>query len=152
MFVQQSRRLLGGFLRHQLRPASVAATATHSSANTTTDHRPLSQHLQQRRGVATNEAQQLQEAALEENCILVDEHDRSLGYGSKRDCHRVGADGQIKLHRAFSVFLFNSAGDMLLQKRSSHKVSQVLSSACGRMDTTYYNMNCVYTLTTTASD
>lgn len=67
--------------------------------------------------------QQLQEAALEENCILVDENDRSLGHGSKRDCHRVGPDGGIKLHRAFSVFLFNSDGDMLLQKRSSHKVS-----------------------------
>lgn len=78
-----------------------------------------------RRQIATKEAQQLQEAALEENCILVDEHDRSIGYGSKRDCHRVGPDGQIKLHRAFSVFLFNSAGDMLLQKRSSHKVSVV---------------------------
>lgn len=73
--------------------------------------------------VAANKAQLLQEAALEENCILVDENDKSLGLSSKRDCHRVGTDGQIKLHRAFSVFLFNKAGDMLIQKRSSHKVS-----------------------------
>lgn len=73
--------------------------------------------------VAANKAQLLQEAALEENCILVDENDKSLGLSSKRDCHRVGTNGHIKLHRAFSVFLFNKAGDMLIQKRSSHKVS-----------------------------
>lgn len=74
---------------------------------------------------ANSNAQHLQEAALEENCILVDENDRSQGLGSKRDCHRVGADGQLKLHRAFSVFLFNSTGDMLIQKRSEHKVSEI---------------------------
>lgn len=71
----------------------------------------------------SKEAQNLQELALDENCILVDQNDRSLGLSSKRDCHRVNADGEIKLHRAFSVFLFNTKGDMLLQKRSSHKVN-----------------------------
>lgn len=108
--LQKSVRLLAGILQRQgatiISGSSPTAAAVHGNS----------------RGVATNEAQQLQEAALEENCILVDENDRSLGYGSKRDCHRVSADGQIKLHRAFSVFLFNTDGDMLLQKRSSHKV------------------------------
>ena len=66
--------------------------------------------------------QELQELALDENCILVDDTDRALGWSSKRDCHRVGPDGKIKLHRAFSVFLFNSDGHMLLQRRSEHKV------------------------------
>lgn len=56
-----------------------------------------------------------------ENCILVDENDKNVGFASKRDCHKVEHDG-IRLHRAFSVFLFNKNGDMLLQKRSSHKV------------------------------
>lgn len=56
-----------------------------------------------------------------ENCILVDENDRNIGSASKRDCHKVD-DNEIKLHRAFSVFLFNKNGEMLLQKRSSHKV------------------------------
>lgn len=69
------------------------------------------------------EAKTLQETALAENCILVDEFDRAIGQSSKRDCHRVSQDGRIKLHRAFSVFLFNSNGDMLIQKRSSHKVT-----------------------------
>lgn len=69
------------------------------------------------------EAKNLQETALAENCILVDEYDRAIGQSSKRDCHRVDENGRIKLHRAFSVFLFNTNGDMLIQKRSSHKVT-----------------------------
>jgi isopentenyldiphosphate isomerase len=56
-----------------------------------------------------------------ENCILVDENDKNVGFASKRDCHKVHGN-DIKLHRAFSVFLFNKQGDMLLQKRSNHKV------------------------------
>lgn len=65
-----------------------------------------------------------------ENCILVDANDNPIGSASKRDCHKVEGDG-IRLHRAFSVFLFNKDGDMLLQKRSSHKVSAVeISSSC----------------------
>lgn len=58
-----------------------------------------------------------------ENCILVDENDKNVGFASKRDCHKVSDGDQIRLHRAFSVFLFNKNGDMLLQKRSNHKVS-----------------------------
>lgn len=64
---------------------------------------------------------QLQELALKENCILVDENDKIIGSSSKKDCHLVN-NGNIKLHRAFSVFLFNSKGDMLVQRRSIHKV------------------------------
>lgn len=60
-----------------------------------------------------------------ENCILVDENDNNLGSASKRDCHKV-VGNDIKLHRAFSVFLFNKSGDMLLQKRSSHKVGFIV--------------------------
>lgn len=64
----------------------------------------------------------LQEAALEERCILVNEFDKPIGNASKRDCHRITNDGTIPLHRAFSVFLFNQDGDLLLQKRSPWKV------------------------------
>lgn len=64
----------------------------------------------------------LQEAALDERCILVNDQDYPIGEASKRDCHRVGEDGSIPLHRAFSVFLFNRKGDLLLQKRSANKV------------------------------
>lgn len=67
-------------------------------------------------------AQPLQEAALEERCILVDESDKPLGDATKRVCHIVNSDGQVLLHRAFSVFLFNGKGELLLQKRSPNKV------------------------------
>lgn len=65
----------------------------------------------------------LQEASLDEKCFLVDENDKITGQASKKECHFVQSDGKIPLHRAFSVFLFNTRGDLLLQKRSSDKVS-----------------------------
>ncbi|KAG5674850.1 hypothetical protein PVAND_004795 [Polypedilum vanderplanki] len=58
-----------------------------------------------------------------ENCILVDSNDKPIGFSSKRDCHKVDESQHIKLHRAFSVFLFNQNGEMLMQKRSSHKIT-----------------------------
>lgn len=61
-----------------------------------------------------------------ESCILVNENDVCVGQSSKRDCHKLDEQQKIKLHRAFSVFLFNRTGDMLLQKRSNHKVSEEL--------------------------
>lgn len=48
--------------------------------------------------------------------ILVDEHDNAIGTMDKMEAHRKGV-----LHRAFSVLLFNSKGDVLLQKRSKNK-------------------------------
>jgi len=48
--------------------------------------------------------------------ILVDEHDNELGLMEKMEAHRKGT-----LHRAFSVLLYNSKGEVLLQKRSSNK-------------------------------
>ncbi|XP_077284867.1 isopentenyl-diphosphate delta isomerase [Arctopsyche grandis] len=74
-----------------------------------------------------------QEAALdEENCILVDEADNTIGSASKRMCHIVGANGEIPLHRAFSVFLFNTKGEMLMQRRGNKKVTfpNVYANAC----------------------
>jgi isopentenyl-diphosphate delta-isomerase len=52
----------------------------------------------------------------EEQVILVDEHDRRVGIAEKMYAHRSGA-----LHRAFSVFLFNTAGQLLLQQRADNK-------------------------------
>lgn len=65
----------------------------------------------------------LQEAALQERCILVDELDRQVGEATKKHCHFVGKDGHVPLHRAFSVFLFNEQGELLLQKRSANKIT-----------------------------
>ena len=68
------------------------------------------------------EARNLQNEAMNENCLLVDENDNIIGQSSKKDCHLVQSNGSVKLHRAFSVFLFNSKGEMLLQRRSPYKV------------------------------
>jgi isopentenyl-diphosphate delta-isomerase len=48
--------------------------------------------------------------------ILVDETDKPLGTMEKMEAHR-----KALLHRAFSVFIFNEKGDMLLQKRAAGK-------------------------------
>ena len=49
--------------------------------------------------------------------ILVDTDDQETGTLSKVECH----DGDGILHRAFSVFLFNDQGELLLQQRSRDK-------------------------------
>lgn len=53
---------------------------------------------------------------MDEQVILVDEQDQEVGTEEKIKAHREG-----RLHRAFSVFIFNPAGEMLLQKRSRRK-------------------------------
>ncbi|XP_050295409.1 isopentenyl-diphosphate Delta-isomerase 1-like [Anthonomus grandis grandis] len=71
----------------------------------------------------TSDVDPQHEAMLKDQCFLVDENDKIIGQASKRDCHLVSKDGTIPLHRAFSVFLFNKKGDLLLQKRSSEKLT-----------------------------
>jgi len=62
---------------------------------------------------------------MDEVCIVVDENDKVLRDGSKRECHQCaniyGKDNL--LHRAFSVFLFNSKNELLLQQRSHKKIT-----------------------------
>ena len=53
-----------------------------------------------------------------EMLILVDDEDREIGTMSKSACH----EGQGVLHRAFSLFIFNPAGELLVQKRSPQKL------------------------------
>jgi len=53
----------------------------------------------------------------DELLILVDSSDNQTGSLSKAQCH----DGDGVLHRAFSIFLFNSHGELLLQQRASGK-------------------------------
>lgn len=76
---------------------------------------------------ATPKIAEIQEAALEERCILVDEFDRPIGNATKRDCHKIDEKKNVLLHRAFSVFLFNNNGDLLLQKRSPTKVNKIIN-------------------------
>lgn len=49
--------------------------------------------------------------------ILVDSNDKEIGTISKAAAH----DGKGVLHRAFSIFIFNSRGELLLQQRAGEK-------------------------------
>lgn len=59
--------------------------------------------------------------------ILVDEKGREIGVGEKLKIHQEG-----KLHRSFSIFIFNSKDQMLLQKRAKTKYHSpsLWSNAC----------------------
>jgi len=52
-----------------------------------------------------------------EELILVDCLDKEIGYLAKDKCH----EGTGILHRAFSLFIFNDRGQVLLQQRSAEK-------------------------------
>ena len=52
----------------------------------------------------------------EDNVILVDVHDKQIGLMPKLEAHEKGV-----LHRAFSVFIFNNKGELMLQRRALSK-------------------------------
>ena len=53
---------------------------------------------------------------MEEQVILVDENDNQIGLMPKMEAHE-----KALLHRAFSVFIFNKNGDLMIQQRASTK-------------------------------
>ncbi len=53
---------------------------------------------------------------MEEKIILVDRQDNPIGTMPKLLAHQQG-----RLHRAFSVFIFNTKGELLIQQRAAHK-------------------------------
>lgn len=53
---------------------------------------------------------------MSEQIILVDEKDNQIGTGEKMATHRQGL-----LHRAFSIFVFNDQGQVMLQQRAKSK-------------------------------
>lgn len=64
-----------------------------------------------------------------EKVILVDENDRVIGSLEKLQAHQEG-----RLHRAFSIFVFDSMGRLLLQRRSStkyHSANLWSNTCCG---------------------
>src|SRR5688572_5763717 len=52
----------------------------------------------------------------EDKIILVNEHDDMVGIMEKMEAHKQGL-----LHRAFSIFIFSSKAEMLLQQRAMTK-------------------------------
>lgn len=74
---------------------------------------------------------------MEEHVVLVSEKDEVLGTMEKMKAHENGI-----LHRAFSVFLFNDKGEMLLQRRASgkyHSPDQWTNAVCShpRLEESY---------------
>lgn len=53
---------------------------------------------------------------MEEFVVLVDQDDQKLGLMEKQQAHITGL-----LHRAFSVFIFNSKGELMIQQRAASK-------------------------------
>ncbi|UTW64857.1 isopentenyl-diphosphate Delta-isomerase [bacterium SCSIO 12643] len=53
---------------------------------------------------------------MEEQVVLVDQEDNQIGLMGKMEAHEKGL-----LHRAFSIFVFNSKGELLIQQRAHTK-------------------------------
>lgn len=66
--------------------------------------------------------------SFDDKIVLVDEDNRAIGTAAKLAAH----NSQTKLHRAFSVFIFNSRGELLLQRRALSKKTWpgVWSNSC----------------------
>ncbi|CAK1358681.1 Isopentenyl-diphosphate Delta-isomerase [Cercospora beticola] len=60
---------------------------------------------------------------MDEVCIVLDDNDLPIGSGSKKMCHLMDNINKGLLHRAFSVFLFDSQNRLLLQQRASEKIT-----------------------------
>ena len=58
---------------------------------------------------------------MKQECITVDFNDKVIGSKSKLNCHLHSED--LPLHRAFSLFLFNSVGELMMQQRASTKIT-----------------------------
>lgn len=67
---------------------------------------------------------------IDDQIVLVDKHNKVIGTAPKLETHNQNTP----LHRAFSLFLFNSKGELLLQQRSAKKKTWPLiwsNSCCG---------------------
>ena len=53
---------------------------------------------------------------MKENVVLVDRNNKPVGLMEKIEAHKKGL-----LHRAFSIFVFNSKGELLIQQRATSK-------------------------------
>ncbi|XP_072859014.2 isopentenyl-diphosphate Delta-isomerase 1 isoform X2 [Pogona vitticeps] len=73
--------------------------------------------------INTEDLDEQQVQLLAEMCILIDENDNRIGSDTKKNCHLNQNIDKGLLHRAFSVFLFNTENKLLLQQRSDAKIT-----------------------------
>jgi len=101
-------------------PTSTVATPTTPACSSPTAHLYLT-----RPGLELSEMDEKQlEYMKKDLCILVNRLDQPIGSATKVECHENTAIRAGKaLHRAFSVFLFNAEGKLLLQRRAGVKVT-----------------------------
>ena len=88
---------------------------------------------------------------LGDKCILVDENDMIIGSSDKLECHLATNRSHVgehspggMLHRAFSVFLFNSQNELLMQQRSNYKITfpnHYTNTCCSHPRATVLEMN-----------
>ncbi|XP_037311923.2 isopentenyl-diphosphate Delta-isomerase 1 [Pungitius pungitius] len=71
----------------------------------------------------TDHLDEKQVRLLSEMCIVIDENDSKIGADTKKNCHLNSNIDKGLLHRAFSVFIFNSEEKLLLQQRSDAKIT-----------------------------
>lgn len=79
--------------------------------------------------VSFSESERDHYARVAGDVILIDERNRAIGVAGKQLVHRTGL-----LHRAFSVFLMDARGNILLQRRSPakyHSAGLWANSCCG---------------------
>ncbi|KAF2829333.1 Isopentenyldiphosphate isomerase [Ophiobolus disseminans] len=60
---------------------------------------------------------------MDEVCIVLDNNDIPIGSATKKLCHLMENIDRGLLHRAFSVFLFDSQNRLLLQQRATEKIT-----------------------------
>jgi isopentenyl-diphosphate Delta-isomerase len=80
---------------------------------------------------------------MSEQLILVNSNDKITGYIDKLEAHLSGG----KRHRAISVFLFNTKGELLLQQRSEIKIVgelQWANTCCGNVLKGETRLQCAY--------
>ncbi|KAI5819069.1 isopentenyl-diphosphate delta-isomerase [Pyronema omphalodes] len=64
-----------------------------------------------------------QVSLMDEVCIVLDDDDKPIAGASKKICHLMTNIERGLLHRAFSVFLFDSQKRLLLQQRADEKIT-----------------------------
>lgn len=82
-----------------------------------------SRHFVMMPEIHTDHLDEQQVQLLAEMCILIDENDNKIGAETKKNCHLNENIEKGLLHRAFSVFLFNTENKLLLQQRSDAKIT-----------------------------
>lgn len=110
---QERGVFLSAFVVNQLRPLSCHSCPSRRSFS-----------LSSRMDEQCDGLDPTQLSLLKEECIAVDHEDNILASITKEDAHLMGPQGALPpLHRAFSVFLFNSKNELLMQQRSQFKIT-----------------------------